>query len=533
MDVAIQVRKISLGNERELFLPVGVLKGKYNKEEEIFIDEYQLNYSSMDGSIYYSDFYFACPTTLEELKKEFLPGVSDNDVLTKFLADSMDKCYIGVYNIIEQNRRLQEIDLAELEYELYDEEEQSEEEFVGIDMSGSEQQYIFNLESLNALKEYRSVEEIRQYIDQLILVGKSLRDQVLQEIKKNPLVEEKEEETPKKLALKKEESKKFNLKDMRKFVLAQIVAQDEAVKRITIRIMANFDSSDSRRKGHLLITGGTGTGKSKTVELICNYLNIPFAKVDSTDYTQSGYVGRSVDEMLQKLIAAADGDIELAQKGILVIDEIDKKSSNGDKSQIATKAVLDSLLKITGRGTVEVDILENGEKVTIDFDTSNLTVVFTGAFEGIEKLQKENKHNTLGFVQEEKKQKDEIADLNKLLIKYGMTPELIGRIKCIVSLKKYEIEDYVQILKKSQGSPLLIEKNYFEKDKGIKFSYTSNYLKEIAKQAKERDVGVRGLESAVADSVEDIQERVLNKEPIKVLKLTKKTALNNKEYYVE
>lgn len=525
MDIAIRVQQISLGEERYVYKPIGIIKGIYDSDNDYFLDEYGYEFYGMESGTTYGERFFCCPTNIEELKNTY-SNLKEEQILEEFLSNFMELCFVGYYDPISNGMKLIEINFGDLEESFakkdndFDEEQESVIEF---DVENNER-FVFDLQTLKEIKEYQTVEEIRNFIDNLIVAGEYI---------KSVSKEKTEESSKNQYSLKQEESKQFNLKEMRNFVFSEIVAQDEAVKRITTRILTNFKSSDYRRKSHLLIMGGTGTGKSKTIELICQYLNIPFAKVDANNYTQTGYVGRSVDEMLLKLIYAANGDIELAQKGILVIDEIDKKAPNGDSSGVSTKSVLDTLLQITGRGTVEVDLVEDRCKRTIDFDTSNLTVILTGAFEGIEKYGNKEEHKTIGFVNNTETKKEEVEITPQMLIKYGMTPELMGRIKCIVPLKKFEEDDYVKILRYSKSSPLQVEKYYLETDEGIKLTYTANYLKEIARQAKKLDQGARGADVAVARSLEDIHERVLNGEPIKELKLTKRTALNNKEYYVK
>lgn len=533
MDVAIRFEGIIIGEDKILFKPVGVMRGKYNEQDDFFIDECGCKYCSIDGINIYARNYFSDPINFKDLKEIYGDDKRVNEILSLYFSEFNEIYYLGYFDDVSGTIKAVEMNFEEIRQTFAEMENglninSKNESVIGFDLENNES-FVFDLKTLKELKEYQTVEEIRAFIDKLLAAGEYIKSCVKQE----QAQQESQRQEKQGLSLKKEESQKFNLKEMRDFVLSEIVAQDEAVKRITTRILTNFISSDYRRKSHLLIMGGTGTGKSKTIELVCQYLNIPFAKVDATNYTQAGYVGRSVDEMLAKLIASAGGDIELAQKGILVVDEIDKKANNGDSSGVATKAVLDTLLQITGRGTVEVDIIEDRTKKTIDFDTSDLTVILTGAFEGIEKYANKDSHRQIGFGADLEPKQEEVEITPQMLIKYGMTPELMGRIKCIVPLDKFDENGYYKILRYSKSSPLLVEKNFLEKDKGIKFTYTVPYLKEVARQAKELDQGARGADVVVARTLENIHERILNGEPIKELKLTKKTALNNKEYYVK
>lgn len=536
MDIAIRMQKIELGNDRIVFKPIGIIKGTYDKNEQIFYDELDFQYSVIDGTSMYEENYFWAPIYLEDLKEEYESYLSEEEILNEYLSEYINCYYLGYFDEILGKIKTIKIDFDRLEETLSNTKENTE-ETIEFDLEKNEK-FVFDLKSLLSLKDYENIEDVRNFIDQLITSGEYVKntvksiensqDRSLFEMDDSRVVEE--EPKPKKV-IKKEESKKFNLKNMRDFVLKEIVAQDEAVKSITTTIMKNMEATNPKMKSHILIMGPTGVGKTSTIELICKYLDVPFCKVDSTSYTQTGYVGRNTDEILQKLIYAANYNISKAQKGIIVIDEIDKKAK-GDKDSIATTAVQQALLKLTGRGMVEVDIDYKGSKSTIDFDTSNLTIVFTGAFEGINKLNKKDYIKHIGFINDSKESKEEDNKITtSLLTQYGLIPELIGRIKKIVVLNPLKQKDYVQILNYSNNSPIKINKDFFELDKGIKVTFTDSFKIEAAKKAEEFNLGVRGLDRAVDDALEDAMERVLNNEKIKELKFTKSTVNNPKKYY--
>lgn len=530
MDIAIRMQKILLGNDRVIFNPIGVIKGIYNKEKDVFYDDSDFEYSSVDGTSMYEERYFYAPISLDELKDTYESYLSDAQMQQEYFEGYINHCVLGSFDIIEGKIETIEIDFDRLNLLKSNE---TGEGVIKFDLEKNEQ-FVFDLKSLLDLKDYDNVEDVRNFIDELINTSKYINDSV-QNLKSNDGTlftidnldeEEKEDSKPKKV-IKKEESKKFNLKNMRDFVLKEIVAQDEAVKSITTTIMKNIEATSPKMKSHILIMGPTGVGKTSTIELICKYLDVPFYKVDATSYTQAGYVGRNVDDILQNLITSTDYDIEKAQKSIIVIDEIDKKA-NDDLGSVATIAVQQALLKLTGRGMVEADINYKGTKSTINFDTSNLTIVFTGAFEGINKL--DIKH--IGFINDSKESKEEDNKITtSLLTQYGLIPELIGRIKKIVVLNPLKQKDYVQILNYSNSSPIKINKEFFELDKGIKVTFTDSFKIEAAKKAEEFNLGVRGLDRAVDDALEDAMERVLNNEKIKELKFTKSTVNNPKKYY--
>ena len=256
---------------------------------------------------------------------------------------------------------------------------------------------------------------------------------------------------------------------------------------------------------------------------MCKELDVPFFTADATAYTKEGYVGKSVYSMLNGLVAAANGDIVKAQNGILVIDEIDKKLSR----DISGTDVLYSLLKIMDREVIEV---EGDFYDSFMFDTSNLTIVFLGAFMEMYDNKKTKKYIGFGNNSNEKLKNDVITEED--FIKFGMPSEFIGRIGTIAYTNEFNLNDLIRILFNSKISPLKIEKEYFE-SLGIKFTYTSPYVWEIARKSFKSKTGARDLKKLVKNSLRYANEDVLKRDKTKVLRLTKDTALDNKKYYIE
>lgn len=477
-DVAIYFQKIDLGNGRWVFKPITIIRGSFDAESEKFVTDCGFVCDLISGMELDSKDYFFCPTTIKGLRKKYGEENSEEVLLTEYLNEYMSFCYIGYYDDNSERILILKIPFDDLE-----------DEQKGMD-TGEDSKSGLNKKASN------------------------ICDVPIQETKKD-----------KNLKLDKAGSKEFNLKELRDVVLKKIISQDEAVNKVTARIGVNYTCSNSRMKSHILIAGPTATGKTEMINIICQHLNIPHYKVTATDYTQEGYVGKSVDYMIKGLIDSCNGDIEAAQNGILVIDEIDKKASNILTSTISNKAVLDSLLKITGRNKIQVEISND----SIEFDTSNLTVILMGAFDGI--FENKNK-NVIGFGNQNSSNNQRELD-SRDFVKYGMTPELMRRIKCIAVTHPFEVEDYVKLLYKSEISPLAIAKEYYEKDHEIKFTFTSSYVKEIAKKARELNEGAGGIDKLVSMSLENVTEKILNGEKVKSLKLTKQTALNNKNYYME
>lgn len=333
---------------------------------------------------------------------------------------------------------------------------------------------------------------------------------------------------------------KMSLQQLRDCVLKKVVSQDRAVEIVTRTIYKNYRAQDPANKSHILIAGPTGTGKTMLVETICKLIGIPFYKVDATDYTSEGYKGRNVNDMIVGLINACNGDLAAAEHGILAIDEIDKKRTRGGDEIIATQAVMDALLKVTGRGKIEVTIPNGFSERTILFDTAHLTVVCMGAFPGI--VDEIDKRINLGFGSEEKKTVKSYIDLKpEHFIKFGMTPELIGRIPCRAYMKKLDEQDLKNIITNSEDSQLKHAAKFYS-DNGVEFIATDDYINAVAHVSMENETGARGLKTTISDSLSLADDEILikndpnntdQKVKIKKLTVTAETVENPKKYYVE
>ena len=286
-----------------------------------------------------------------------------------------------------------------------------------------------------------------------------------------------------------------------------IVGQDEQVKKILTTLYQNelinneYEDNLLGLKKHLLICGPTGTGKTETIRRIADNYDKAIAIVNATSYSETGYVGESVEDMLASLYYATDGDLDAAQEGILVIDEIDKLAEDGGKkSHVSRLGVQRSLLKILEGNIMNVNIIEGKLAKVIPFDTSRLTVIGLGAFAGIIKPEKKS---TLGFNSVSSNNKEDV-DYSKITSKdfvdYGMLPELMGRFTSRVYMHTLKKEDLRNILLFSNESPLILYKEYF-KNLNIVFSYDDDFIDEVAEGAYNLDLGARGLKVVLDDVI--------------------------------
>lgn len=313
-----------------------------------------------------------------------------------------------------------------------------------------------------------------------------------------------------------------------------IVGQEHAKKVLSVAIYNHnkrlHDDTGLIKKSNILIAGPSGCGKTLLARSLARMLNLPFVTVDATGLTEAGYVGDDVEVCLQRLLEKANGDLELAQKGIVYIDEIDKIARAGDSRSasrdVSGEGVQDALLKLIEG--CEVSIPASGYKKgmpmqSIQFDTSNVLFICGGAFEGLFSNEEEG---PLGFDIGDKYEvidADQIANkklTQKALIKYGMRPELIGRTPILCALTELKEDELVRVLVEPEDA---ITKEYqllFEKD-GIKLTYEDDALHEIAKIAIEKGTGARGLRTILEDVMLDIMYKIPDEENVAECVITK------------
>lgn len=291
-----------------------------------------------------------------------------------------------------------------------------------------------------------------------------------------------------------------------------VIGQDKNLRLLITEIISNLDVgadntlvSPESYKHNILVRGNTGSGKTFMIKTVLRILGVPFAEGDSTKYTETGYVGSSIDSVFTDLIHAAGGNIELAQRGIVFLDEIDKKANNRPETSASTKeSVLHELLKPAEGNIIQLNIGETNNPQYVDFDTSRVTFICSGAFTGIEKIRdKRIKKDQIGF-QNEKKEKIDYnlhpeLDPNIIAddyIKYGMPDEFMGRVKTLIDLNDVTKEMLIDIMKYGELNPLKIQKYLFA-SREIDLEYTEEFCDELANVAIARKQGVRGLDNAL------------------------------------
>ena len=398
---------------------------------------------------------------------------------------------------------------------------------------------VYSIDELKNIIEslYDGVEDIMDTIEALEYQSNAMKNKTSYSVeaqkgqkkkqeKRKEFTEAKEKKKTELVKPKEEKINGIDINALYEKVTKTLIAQDEPTRRVIVEL-ARKELDVRKRKEGILLAGPTGVGKTKLMELIAEYIDRPFIKVDTTQLTIPGYVGKDIEEVLWDLYIKCDRNLDKAENAIIYFDEIDKKGSD-KKSDVSGQGVLNVLLPFIEGSTYDAYPDSKRTEVKVKINTTNMTIILGGAFTDVYKNMKMN--NEIGFGKEKTSEAVYREATPEDFVQYGqMTNEFMGRV-VVVKLNDLSVEQLKQVLVESDQSAIKIQQDIFDK-LGVKIKFTDEYLSAVAKKAYDKKTGARGLAGIVDQSTwRAFDEVCSNKGLYKQVTFNEETVEDNKQY---
>ena len=511
---AMLMKKVILSNEVILFNPVTVIEGSYDEEYDCFIDKFDNEFFSID------DLSFA----ISELTEGIYYNITDEELLYKYgttdleealnlYQDDMFSNFTFAVNEGKEKMNVYQLSLNDLK------------ELVGnANLSSSYYNGMISIpkRKLYMLTQLGNEKELRDFIDESI--------KNMKKIEKQKEEQKKREEEVKKVSVVKNKNsnetnnnirRDINTEELEAYLKDRIIGQDKNIESLVTVISDNYKTSDPHLIQRPLIMGPSGVGKTETLKLLAEYLDVPFTKYSTPTLSGSGYVGKDIDDILKMAYQNSSKNIKKCEESLIFLDEFDKIANRGlEVSDVAVQNLLLNFLD----GTVYDANISTYDKVKID--TTFMNIVVGGAFVDI--LKEKNKR--LGFSSVDS------CDLNvtdKDIIDFGFIPEIVGRLSPKIMYNNLSKEDLKNILLRGKLSPILLKQQFYKEIYGVDLKYTDSYIDEILEIATSNNTGARELKQIVYSSLLDVShtlQKFSNRDKFREVIVDKEVLSNNKVY---
>ena len=525
--VATIMQKHYIGENSFVYNPINIIEGEVDTDSKVFIDVNGNEYLNMlDPILAYSEQPYAYFNAIDydKFRERFPENMTPEEIL-KCYQDSCDSIFYyvsnkngdmfnvqfnkddfielydtfklkdsdvksiflnfgeGKKNLFQGDPELNELDFSDdIEFGPSDDDYYDDEEEEDVEFTKTVTDILSGTKSLEELKALRND----------IIEAKGKTEELLNIL--NEQIGEEKEEKPKRL----------NIEELYKKITKTLIGQDEQVKRLVTEV-DRMNRAKQIKQG-ILITGATGTGKTKSIELLAKYLDRPLLIVDSTSITAPGYVGKDIEEVLWDLYIKSKKDIKKAESAVVYFDEIDKKGSER-KSDVSGQAVLNVLLKFLDGTTYEATPNTQLKKEVAKINTKDMIVIGGGCFNDVYSNIKNNKPMGFGARQQEEKPKE--PTLNDFVENGMMTKEFMGRMPVIIHMNDWTTEKLKEYLKVSDESPLIFHKNIFE-EQNVEFHPTDAYLEKICENSLKKELGARGIAGQLLNDTAEAYYEVVN-----------------------